>query len=478
MSAWRLRIGLTVWLCLLLAVSPWPLGAAIPMVAITFSVLNLATAALAVLIVSLPERPAFTGPVLIAGAMILCVVAWMVIQVIPDIGAGWAHPGWRYAPDGHGVGSISINPDAGIYQLLRFSGYVGLFVAVLIAAADRRVADAMHMAMIVIVTLYAIYGILALLLDFQTVAGFGPIAYVGDVTSTFVNRNSWATYANLGLVLILARLADDFEEIPGASLRARLVEMFQTIKAPMLFRLLAFFVVATASILSNSRGGFLSAAVALPLTVIIALAAVRPRASMIGAAVLAAVVAGTWIVAASGEGVLERLQQLDMQFDPGGAGRLAAWVISFDLISHRPWLGHGLGSFQAVFQTSNDERFTLIYDLAHNTYIEHMLEIGIPATLMLYGAAAILFGICLRGVFRRRRDRVFALAAVGASLLVGLHALVDFSIQIPAIAMLFSTILAIGCAQARPSVRVKTTKVRRRSTAETQIQQELEATPA
>jgi O-antigen ligase len=410
--------------------------------------------------------------------MVLSVVAWMIVQVLPGTGTGWAHPGWIFAPDGQGVGSISIEPDAGVFQMIRFSGYVGLFVAVLVAATDRKLADLLYNAMMAIATLYAFYGLVAWILGFETVAGFGPVAYVGDVTSTFVNRNSWATFANLGLVLILARLAQDFEEGPGSTLRARVVEMFQTITPSLLLKLVAFFVVATASILSHSRGGFLSAAVALPLMIVIVLAAVRPRASIIAVSVLVVAVAGTWIVAASGEGVLARLEQLDMQFDPGGAGRLAAWTISMDLIGDRPWLGHGLGSFQAVFQTSNDERFTLIYDLAHNTYIEHMLEIGIPATIVLYAAVAILFGMCVRGVFQRRRDRVYAVAAVGGTLLVGLHALVDFSIQMPAIAMFYTAILAIGCAQARPSVRSKVTKVRRTSESRPTVREELEAVPS
>lgn len=478
MSVWHLRLALAVWLSLLLAAAPWPLGGAIPMAAITFTVLTTATAALAVLIPALPERRPFTAPVMVAGLMVLGVGVWMVIQVIPGMGAGWAHPGWTYAPAGQGVGSISIDPDSGVFQMVRFSGYVGLFLAVLVATTDRKLADLLHNAMMAIVTLYALYGLVAWILDFETVAGFGPVAYVGDVTSTFVNRNSWATFANLGLVLILARLAQDFEEGPGSTLRARVVEMFQTITPSLLLKLIAFFVVATASILSHSRGGFLSAAVALPLMIVIILAAVRPRASIIAVSVLVVAVAGVWIVAASGEGVLARLEQLDMQFDPGGAGRLAAWTICMQLIGDRPWLGHGLGSFEAVFQTSNDERFTLIYDLAHNTYIEHMLEIGIPATIVLYGAVAILFGMCVRGVFRRRRDRVYAVAAVGATLLVGLHALVDFSIQIPAIAMFYTAILATGCAQARPSARVKVTKTRRTSESRPTVREELEAAPA
>ena len=478
MSAWHPRAALAVWLSLMLAVAPWPLGSVIPMAALAFTVLGLATAALALLLPPLPERRPFTAPILVAGLLILAVIGWCVVQTLPGIGAPWVHPGWTYAPDGNGIGSISIDPDAGTYQLVRFSGYCGLFLAVLVVASDRKLALLLHHVMMAAITLYAVYGLIAWGLDFETVAGFGPVMYVGDVTSTFVNRNSWATFANLGLVLLLAHIVQDLEESPGSSLRSYLVETFQNVRLGLLLKLVAFFLVATASLLSHSRGGFLSAALALPLMIIIALAAARPRASMIATAVLVVAAAGVWIVAASGEGVLARLEQLDMQFDAGGAGRLAAWIISFGLIGDRPWLGHGLGSFQAVFQAHNDERFHQIYDLAHNTYIEHMLEIGIPASIALYGALGILFSVCLRGLFRRRRDRVFTLAAVGATLLVGLHALVDFSIQMPAIAMFYVSILAIGCAQALPTAKRRTTKIRRTSESRPSVREELEAVPS
>ena len=465
MLAWHPRMALAVWLSVLLAAAPYPLGSVIPLVAMTFAVLSMATAALAVLVPPAADRPSFTHAVIVAGIAVLGVMAWYWVQSLPGMGEGWAHPGWSFAPDGAGLRSISIDPDSGVFQLIRFAGYASLFVAVLITASERKPAEFLFNVMTVLILVYSVYGLIAWGLEFETVAGFGPVAYVGDVTSTFVNRNSWATFANLGLVLLLTQLFKDLEDSPGSSLTARLVEIFQNVRPILLLRLMAFFVIGTASILSHSRGGFLSAAVALPLMLIIMLAATRPRASMILASILVVAMAGVWIVAASGEGVLVRLQQLDMQFDETSAGRLAAWKICMGLIAERPWLGHGLGAFKAIFQSQVDERFTLIYDLAHNTYIEHMVEIGIPATILLYGAIMILFGMCVRGVFRRKRDRIFPLAAVGATLLVGLHALVDFSIQIPAVAMYYSAILAMGCAQARASERIKVTRQRRTSTA-------------
>ena len=97
------------------------------------------------------------------------------------------------------------------------------------------------------------------------------------------------------------------------------------------------------------------------------------------------------------------------------------------------------------------ERFDGVVDKAHNTYIEHLVELGIPATAALYLGPVLLFGYCVRGLFARQRNQVFGLAAAGATVLVALHSLVDFSLQIPAVAVTFAAVLAIGVAQSAPS---------------------------
>jgi hypothetical protein len=58
---------------------------------------------------------------------------------------------------------------------------------------------------------------------------------------------------------------------------------------------------------------------------------------------------------------------------------------------------------------------------------------------------------CLRGVFARRRDRMFAITGFCAVVLVAVHSTVDFSLQIPAVGLSLATLLGIGLAQSRSS---------------------------
>jgi O-antigen ligase len=123
------------------------------------------------------------------------------------------------------------------------------------------------------------------------------------------------------------------------------------------------------------------------------------------------------------------------------------------MIKDRYWLGHGYGTYEPAFYAYRDERFRLVVDKAHNTYLEHAAELGVPTAVLLYAGALLLVYACARGVFQRRRDKIFALVATSASVLVAVHAVFDFSLQIPAVAVTYATILGVGCAQAMRSER-------------------------
>ncbi|GIW56085.1 MAG: hypothetical protein KatS3mg082_2489 [Nitrospiraceae bacterium] len=137
--------------------------------------------------------------------------------------------------------------------------------------------------------------------------------------------------------------------------------------------------------------------------------------------------------------------------DLGPGGRIAAYTLALEMAGERPWLGHGYGSFEQAFLMHRDERFPLVFDKAHNTYLEHLVELGLPATIVLWLGPLVLWGHLVAGVFRRRRNQIFPLVGAAASLLVGLHALVDFSLQIPAVAVTFAVIFGAASAQAVPT---------------------------
>jgi len=112
------------------------------------------------------------------------------------------------------------------------------------------------------------------------------------------------------------------------------------------------------------------------------------------------------------------------------------------------WLtGTGYGSFADIFPLYQPLSVVGFVDLAHDDYLENALELGVPAACLLFGAVLYLGGRCLVGVFRRRRDAIYPLAGTAVTVLIGVHSALDFSMQIPAVAVTYAVILGIGVAQ-------------------------------
>jgi O-antigen ligase len=121
--------------------------------------------------------------------------------------------------------------------------------------------------------------------------------------------------------------------------------------------------------------------------------------------------------------------------------------VSTRLIAERPLLGHGYGAYFSAFPRLADQRFHVFYDHAHNGYLEKAVELGLPATVALYAAVALAASVCL-GYRGRIGPEPLPLTAAAGTVAAALHSLVDFSIQIPAVAATYAVILGLGCGQA------------------------------
>ena len=127
--------------------------------------------------------------------------------------------------------------------------------------------------------------------------------------------------------------------------------------------------------------------------------------------------------------------------------RTQSWEIIVSGIEASPWLGHGFGTFPEAFPLYRDDRLASrrYWDKAQDTYLELGLDMGIPATAVLllgFGGLAVQ---CVKGLSRRRRERrIFPAIGLAAMVLVGAHSLIDFSMQIPAVATTFAFVIGIA----------------------------------
>ena len=388
-----------------------------------------------------------------AWQLMLVAVAWGAFQAAALAPLAWIHPIWSIArealsgaADG---GGVSVNPDLTVLALMRLLTCVAAFWLALQLCRDARRARWLLQSVAAISTAYAGWGLIALTVSPGAVLGTDNPEMTGYVTSTFVNRNSFATYAGMGLTCAVGLMFHAYgrEAAAGAgSLRLRAALWLEVTGGFGGALLIGEAVILTAALLlSVSRGGILSSLFGLGALGVLSYRGRMHSARRLWGSLAAAAAITAAAIVLFGEAIVGRVSQ-DGLYD---GGRVAVYKIVVGAIAASPWLGHGYGTFADVFPMFRDRSIADagVWDKAHNTYLEVLQGLGLVAGAMLIASVALLVMQCALGAMRRRRDASMPAVAAASGCIVGLHALVDFSLQIQAVALTFAALLGAGVAQ-------------------------------
>ena len=383
----------------------------------------------------------------------LLVCAWIILQRADWTPTAWHHPLWGMAAEAlsldlHGRVTLSTE-DSGI-ALMRLLAYALVFFLAMQLGRERKRAQAIFGWLTVAGLVYAIFGLFVYWSGYHPTWLFGEKLLPHDVRATFINRNHYATWQGLTMICAMAWFYHSMArpEVKPYSVpqdREAQVEAF-IIRAwkPLIVLLL----MVTARVLSHSRGGFASALLGtFVLFYLLDRSGFRKRTGRRVAATAVLVVAAVAFFLTS-EALLDRINRTDISTEE----RLAVYTNINQAVQDNPVLGFGYGTFANSYRLYDPLESGVHYDRAHNTWLENVFELGLPAALALFLALGGLALTCLQGVRRRHRDWVYPATGVAASTLVGIHALVDFSLQIPAVALLYAVIMGVAVAQSNSSV--------------------------
>lgn len=326
------------------------------------------------------------------------------------------------------------------------------FCRIVLLAADRRDAERLFRILAWAGLAYALFAVVSFALDPTTVLWRSKPAYLGNLTGTFINRNTAATFfgslAVFWLLLLISEIRFGRSSDLRASERLWLLAHGRDLKPVALFVGLLLCVAATAA--TGSRAGFVLTLAVLSVAGCLYARLTVARLRSHAWAWVAAAILIVLFVEMLGGSVARRVQMMGLD----DQNRFEVYRASLDLIAQHPWLGIGLGNFAAVFPSVRPSTILIagFWDRAHSTPLEIAIEMGLPFA----GLAGLLWlwlgGKLIAGSLRRRDPLVIAGCAVG--LLGTLHSLVDFSLQIPGYAVLFAaaTGLGLACASAGPGI--------------------------
>jgi O-antigen ligase len=397
------------------------------------------------------------APLLLPGA---CFAAWALIQLVP------LPPALLHAVS-PGRAAITSASDAAWLPLTvsvadTRRGLAFLAVALLVHAAAAAALAAsgargrLLRGLSLLALALSLLGLVQRSLGVQKIYGvFAPLEGGGSIFGPFVNRNHFAGYLLMLIPAALAVVADVFRRLAaeagrGRGWRQRALALATPPGTAVIYWMVPVLAATAALLATQSRGGMLALLLGLGVLV---LKQGRAVALWLVGALLAVALGGPVV-----EGIQERFARTPRE----RLLRTLVWQDALERSREFRWLGTGFNTYATAlnrvdawtlpegatawpsgaspadllgprggFRVHTGSTGDFWYSELHNDYLQVLIETGVPGLLLaLWAAAAALL---------RARADPWVLAALTGVLF---HELVDFDLQIPALALLFVTLAA------------------------------------
>ncbi|OYU77554.1 MAG: hypothetical protein CFE32_05190 [Alphaproteobacteria bacterium PA3] len=359
----------------------------------------------------------FLGSILVAAVLLLQFAPLMVCMPKPQ---PWARPDM-----------VTIDPDWTLRGITGFFSAIGLLVLGAIFASDRDSRKAITL----LFGLFCFLVVASATVEFLTSVGQPPDP--ADPSSTrlngaFVSAN---TMASLMIIGGISSLGYCFNELNanGGRMRALSVRVSLAVATCCLIGLIA----------TQSKAGWFVAAIVLSIFLMII-----PKWHR-GMTLLVLVLSwlGLWAGVMYGDTVGFPLRQIDV--NQSIFNRIPEWKGAISLISSRPCLGWGGGTFSLALnpiQPPPMQSMTLVAATPHNFILLVLSETGLLGGLAWLTLAYACGRLLLRAIIQAEDQAalMFAIALGLAAVLA--HNLVDYSLAVPLVAGVFCLMLgfAIG----------------------------------
>lgn len=357
-------------------------------------------------------------------AMLFVIVVSIALWTLTSWGPGGSHPAWSWADIA--PGALTVDRSATLGEITKLLGLASAFAVGALQGARR---DRGQATIEVIVWIGGVYALIALM---SFVSGT-QIAQGGRLTGGFLSANSGATVFGVLTVLALSVFLRDWRRTDGRGLSSRLTRTAVPITCAILS--------VVCLILTASRMGMAATVCAAGVLLVWTFARqTAGRGSVLAAG--GVLIATSLLLLVGGNDLLwSRLGQTGV----GLNDRAALFATHWDAFIASPLFGWGLGSFDTVnlhLMTAETAPDVWTIRATHNVYLQWLEEAGVLGATPMF----LLIGwIIARSIGRvgSGSSNGLLIGLICANLVILLHGLTDFALQVPSIAAFWSFLLGL-----------------------------------
>lgn len=340
--------------------------------------------------------------------------------------------------------SLSTDPArTGQFALLSW-GFFCLYCATLLLLDSPRRIRTTLVVLVTMGVLQASYAALMTLSKLEYSFLVPKQSYLGTATGTFINRNHLAGFLEMSLALGIGLVLADIYRGRKRSLHKLVKDSLDALLSPKFALRVGLAIMVVALLLTRSRMGNIAFFISLPVCAITMMALQRRLHKgaiifFVSLFVVDIALVGEWF---GFDELAERVQSTSLERENRDELALDTIAVFGDnLIS-----GTGAGTYFVNFPAYQTRGVTPYYSHAHNDYLEFASTFGLLGfiPLSLFVLASMANSLRVLAKRRNRLARGLAFGSLMATVSILIHSLSDFNLQIPANALLFIVVLAMG----------------------------------
>lgn len=295
-------------------------------------------------------------------------------------------------------------------------------------------------------TFQAIFGVMMTVTGVEYLFFTPKETYLHHATGTFVNRNHFAGYLEMALAVGIGLLLSikTKTETTATNWRDTIRYASEILLSQIAIVRCMLIIMVVGLIMSHSRMGNAAFFNALLITGGLAIAASKKFRTTGFYVILVSIVLLDILILGSVfdlDKLAERIEQTGMNTETRDE------VVEYGLkMIPDFWLtGSGAGTFAYIFPKYVEQFFGVLYDFAHNDYLQIFLEFGVVGfvPLVMYPILRLVQGWNRLNSDQSSLSRGMGFTAIMVGLSLGIHSAVDFNLQISANVLLFVSVLCL-----------------------------------